>query len=97
MNEKIRILIADDHSLIRKGLRQVLETNANFEIFEAENGKEALEVIQNEKPEIAILDIEMPEMSGYDAAVKVKDEEIDTDLIFLTMYKDETMFFHDFF
>jgi len=92
MSRDIRILIADDHSLIRKGLKQVLEVNTDAEIFEAENGKKALEVIIKEKPEIAILDIEMPEMSGYDAAVKIKEQELSTHLIFLTMYKDETMF-----
>lgn len=92
MNKRTKILIADDHSLIRKGLRQVIEANTGFEIFEAENGKKALELIQQESPEIALLDIEMPEMSGYDVAVKANSEELSTHLVFLTMYKDETMF-----
>lgn len=87
-----KILIADDHSLIRNGLRQVIESKKQFKIFEAEDGTSALKIIQKNKPDIALLDIEMPELSGYDVAVEVKDQEIDTFLVFLTMYKDETMF-----
>lgn len=89
---KTRIVIADDHALIRKGLRQVLESQPDFEIMEAENGAEAIELIREELPDIAILDIEMPEMTGYEVAAKVENESIQVDLIFLTMFKDESIF-----
>ncbi|MBR9916964.1 response regulator transcription factor [bacterium] len=92
MNKKTKILLADDHSLIRNGLVQVLVSNSELEIIEAENGKQALSLIQSEKPEIAILDIEMPEMSGFEVAEKVKYQGLAIDLIFLTMLNDETMF-----
>ncbi len=85
-------MIADDHALIRKGLRQVLESQPDFEIMEAENGAEAIELIREELPDIAILDIEMPEMTGYEVAAKVENESIQVDLIFLTMFKDESIF-----
>lgn len=87
-----KIIIADDHSLIRKGLRQVIESNTHFEVIEADNGEQALEYIQNEKPMIAILDIEMPKMTGFDVAQKVQHQSISVDLIFLTMYKEESIF-----
>lgn len=87
-----KLLIADDHSLIRKGLKQVLEADSSFSIQEAENGKEALKIIREDNPEIAILDVEMPEMTGFEVAQKVHKESISIDLIFLTMYKDESMF-----
>lgn len=91
--EKVnKILIADDHSLIRKGLRQVLEAETPFTILEAENGKQALAIIRNDKPEIAILDIEMPEYTGFEVAQKVHKESTSIDIIFLTMFKDESMF-----
>lgn len=86
------LLIADDHSLIRKGLRQILETESDFSIQEAVNGQEALKIIREDTPEIAILDIEMPETTGFEVAQKVHKESISIDLIFLTMYKDESMF-----
>ncbi|MEP1151298.1 MAG: response regulator transcription factor [Balneola sp.] len=88
----IKLLIADDHGLIRKGLKQVLEAESDFDIKEAENGKQALEIIRTENPDMAILDIEMPELTGFEVAKKVHSESIPIDLIFLTMYKDETMF-----
>lgn len=88
----IKILIADDHGLIRKGLRQVLEAETEFEIIEAENGKKALQIIREENPEIAILDIEMPEITGFEVAKKIQNESIAIDVIFLTMFNDESMF-----
>ena len=92
MSNEIRIVIADDHSLIRKGLKQVIEFNTDFEVIEAENGEEALDYIQNEKPIIAILDIEMPIMTGFEVAQKVQQQSFSVDLIFLTMFKDESIF-----
>ncbi len=69
MNREIRILIADDHLLLRLGLRQIIEKNPNLKIIaEAEDGQEALALIQKEKPEIAILDIQMPQMDGFEVA-----------------------------
>lgn len=87
-----KILIADDHGLIRKGLRQVLESETEFEIIEAENGKKALQIIRDQNPEIAILDIEMPEITGFEVAKKIQHESIAIDVIFLTMFNDESMF-----
>jgi len=87
-----KIIIADDHSLIRKGLRQVIEDNTQFQVFEAENGEKALDLIVNEKPGIAILDIEMPKMTGFDVAQNLYQRSQAIDLIFLTMFKDEAIF-----
>lgn len=87
-----KIIIADDHSLIRKGLRQVIESSTEYEVIEAENGEQALKFIINEKPSIAILDIEMPIMTGFDVAEKVQYQALTVDLIFLTMFKDESIF-----
>lgn len=92
MGENISIVIADDHALIRKGLKQVLDLEPEFRAIEAVNGKEALTYIREMKPHIAVLDIEMPEMSGFDVAKQVKNEGLSVDIIFLTMFKDEVVF-----
>lgn len=92
MNNKVTILIVDDHALIRKGLKQVLETQPGLTLIEAVNGEEALKIIRMQKPDIAILDIEMPIYTGLEVAKKIQKEALSIDIIFLTMYNDESMF-----
>jgi DNA-binding NarL/FixJ family response regulator len=92
MEERISIVIADDHALIRKGLTQILDRNDRFTILEADNGEDALAIIREEQPQICILDIEMPTLTGFQIAQKVEREGIDVDIIFLTMHQDESLF-----
>jgi DNA-binding NarL/FixJ family response regulator len=92
MDDAISILIADDHSLVRTGLRQVLETQSTLSVTEAGDGEEAIRLIREKKPAIALLDIEMPKMTGFDVAQRVQDEGLSVSLVFLTMYKDEQVF-----
>jgi DNA-binding NarL/FixJ family response regulator len=92
MDNQISILIADDHALIRRGLIQILERDEKFCIQEANNGTQALNIIRDNPPHICILDIEMPNLTGFQIAEKVKREGIDTDIVFLTMHKDESLF-----
>lgn len=86
------ILIADDHELIRGGLRQVLHSVAEYEVIETCDGSDALRQIREKSPDVAILDIQMPGMSGYEVAQAVRNENLPVSIIFLTMHKDETMF-----
>lgn len=93
MNEPITIVIADDHPLMRKGLRQVLEADAGIAVLhDAEDGEDALQAIRRHKPAIAILDIEMPKLDGFGVAKKIIAEEISTSIIFLTMFREEMVF-----
>ncbi len=92
MDKLQTILIADDHALVRRGLRQVLELKRSFRVIEAENGEEALRVIRKEQPQIAVLDIEMPKMTGFDVALRVQNERLPVTLVFLTMFKEEHVF-----
>ncbi|MFA6541737.1 MAG: response regulator transcription factor [Bacteroidota bacterium] len=92
MDKLKKILIADDHSIVRRGLRQVLETDRNLEVIEAENGEEALRLIRELRPAMAILDVEMPKMTGFDVARRVNDESMSVAIVFLTMFNDEMMF-----
>lgn len=89
----LRILIADDHPLYRKGLRQALEESEAIHIVgEAGDGKTALRLIKKEKPDIAILDIDMPEMNGLRVARTVGEEKLFTAVVILTVYRQEDMF-----
>lgn len=91
MNKKLRIIIADDHPLFSQGVIQVLSTRKNLEVIgQAENGKAALELIRRELPDIAILDVQMPEMDGFEVAKIVRTEKLSTKIIFLTMFNQES-------
>jgi YesN/AraC family two-component response regulator len=72
-NEKIKILIADDHPIFRLGLREIIESEAMYEVVaEAENGEQALQLLQQSIAEIAILDINMPLLDGLAVARNLK-------------------------
>ncbi|MFU8862077.1 MAG: response regulator [Cyclonatronaceae bacterium] len=92
MSKHLNILIADDHSLIRNGLKQVLDQQGKYTIWEADNGIDALRLIREKEPDIAVLDIEMPGITGFEVAKTVYHEGLNLDIIFLTMYKDDSMF-----
>lgn len=90
MNEKIKIVLADDHPVLLQGLELILSTKPNIEICgTASNGTDALRLIKSFQPEIAVLDVQMPGLDGYEIAQRVFTENINTQIIFLTMYKEE--------
>lgn len=87
LSNKITIVIADDHPLIRKGLRQIIEAEEDLEILgEAGDGHRALTLIRACKPNIAIVDIAMPTLDGFDLVRAVRNENLPVAMIFLTMY-----------
>jgi DNA-binding NarL/FixJ family response regulator len=91
--EKLRIFIADDHPIMRGGLKFILHTEGDFEVAgEASDGEKALNMLIQNSFDAAILDVEMPKLSGLEAARKLMEEKIPIKIIFLTMYKDEDMF-----
>jgi DNA-binding NarL/FixJ family response regulator len=93
MKNKIRVLVVDDHPIFRKGLLLAVSTERSIEIVgEAENGQEALDLVEKLKPDIIILDIEMPVLNGLQVAETIIKRELTVDIIFLTMYKEEDMF-----
>jgi len=86
------IIIADDHPLLLKGLNDFLkEKNYNI-VGSAINGQEAYDLIVEKKPDIAILDIQMPLMSGLDVAEKCKINNIETKVVLITFHKEEMLF-----
>jgi DNA-binding NarL/FixJ family response regulator len=89
----IHILIADDHPIVRQGLRQVLEAEPSLKIVaEAEDGETALRMVKEIRPDIAILDVNMPKMGGFEVARIIGQKELAVEVIFLTIYSDEEMF-----
>ena len=93
MKDEINILIVDDHPIFRRGLRQVIETDAQLKVLdEAENGLSALGLIEDLKPTVVVADVNMPLMGGLELARKVKEKNLSAALVFLTMHRDEIMF-----
>jgi DNA-binding NarL/FixJ family response regulator len=85
----IKVAIADDHSLVRQGLRRYLDMADGIEVVgEASNGKELLDLVAKESPDIALIDIRMPEMDGLEAAREIRDNHGTVGVIMLTAYDD---------
>lgn len=88
--DKINIVLADDHILVRKGIKAMLESEPEIRVIgEAGNGTEALESARSLKPDILVLDIRMPEMTGLEAAARLKQYAPDTKAVILSMHDSE--------
>jgi DNA-binding NarL/FixJ family response regulator len=93
MKQEVRIVIADDHPLMRQGLRQIIEAESNLNVVgEARNGSEAVTIIEELKPHVAILDVDMPHLDGFQVARTLLANNSKTAIVFLTMHSDEAMF-----
>ena len=93
MNDEVKIVIADDHPIVRQGLRQMIEAEKRFTIVgEADDGEDALQLIETHKPDVAVLDIDMPRIGGFDVARELKRKKIAVGIIFLTMHSEEEIF-----
>jgi DNA-binding NarL/FixJ family response regulator len=93
MKTEIRLLIADDHPIVRQGMRQIIETDPALKIVaEVGDGTAALEQIRQTGVEIAILDMNMPQQDGLAVLREVRRAGLPTAVIFLTMHNDETSF-----
>ena len=91
MSGSVRILLADDHGIVRQGLRSVLGRDPTFEIVgEASNGREAVLLADSLNPNIVIIDIVMPELSGIDATAQIVKRNATVCVIVLSMHSDET-------
>lgn len=89
----IRIVVSDDHPIFRKGLQTVLAAVSGCEVVaEAENGTEALEKIREFEPDVAVLDVDMPERTGVEVVEELRKAKCRTEFIFLTMFKEKDLF-----
>lgn len=89
-----RILLADDHALVRRGVRMILDSEPDLTVIaEAADGAEAVELARADPPDLAILDIAMPRMTGLQAAREISRQQPGLRVLFLTMYDNEQYFF----
>ena len=93
MNKKIKVIIADDHPIFRKGILGILKDENSMEVIgEASNGKEALELIKKSLPDVVLLDVDMPELSGLETAKILHKEMPEIKTAILTMHKEKEYF-----
>ena len=88
--EPIRVLLADDHAVVRKGIREFLTEPGDIDVIaEASNGDEAIALLEKEKPDVAVLDIQMPKRSGIEVCRHVRAQHWPIGLLILTAYDDD--------
>ena len=86
----LRILLADDHTVVRKGLRLLLESHAGLEVVaEAADGREAVALAEQTAPDVAVMDVAMPILNGIEAALRISAKLPKTAIVFLCMHSDE--------
>ncbi|HWE49944.1 MAG TPA: response regulator transcription factor [Bryobacteraceae bacterium] len=90
MAPPIRVLIADDHVLVRRGLRSLLDRNGEFQVVaEADNGYDAIELATRHRPDVVLLDVAMPRLSGTDAAAGICEKVPTAKVVIISMHSDE--------
>lgn len=86
----VRILIADDHQLVREGIRRILEDEADFQVVgEAADGKQAIDLVEQSHPDVVLLDVAMPGLDGVEATRRLAKQQPETRVLVVTMYADE--------
>ena len=89
----VKVLIADDHHMFRQGFAKQINSDGSFEIVgQAGDGVEAFALIKKLKPDIAVLDINMPKLSGLEVVTKCEEEKLPVEFVILTMYKEKQYF-----
>jgi DNA-binding NarL/FixJ family response regulator len=88
----IRIMLADDHDVVRRGLRELLEEHEGWEVCgETANGRQAIEMVKNLRPNVAVVDLAMPELNGLEATRHIRKEAPETEVLIFTMHESEQL------
>jgi two-component system, NarL family, response regulator NreC len=88
-SKKIRVLLADDHAILRKGIRMLIDSHPDMEVVgEAKTGREAIDEARKLKPDVVVMDISMPELNGIEGTRQICEELTQTKVIGLSMHKD---------
>ncbi len=89
MNSKVRVLLADDHAVVRQGFRLILEAQTDIEVVgEAKTGREAVELAKKLQPTVVVMDVAMPELNGIEATRRIVEDLPRTRILALSMHKD---------
>ncbi|HVR78872.1 MAG TPA: response regulator transcription factor [Acidimicrobiia bacterium] len=92
--DPIRVVLADDHALVREGTRRILEANNNIVVVaEAADGEEAMEAVNRHEPDVAIIDIAMPKINGIETTRRIKQTHPQVGVLVLTMHDDDQFIF----
>ena len=90
MKDKTTVLLCDDHTLFREGIKAILRDDPSIEIIgEAENGREAVTMVQRSRPDVVLMDIAMPDLGGFEATSRILRENPKAKVLILTMYEEE--------
>lgn len=93
MSNEITVLIADDHPIFRKGLREIITAEPSLKLVaEMEDGERALQAIRTHSPQVAVLDVDMPQKDGITVARTIKEENLPVAVVLLTMHRNERFF-----
>lgn len=93
MPESVRVIIADDHPIVRKGLCLTIEEDPELKVVaEAADGESALALIDQHRPDIAVLDVDMPKLDGFAVARELRRRKLNTKTVFLTLHTDQDIF-----
>jgi DNA-binding NarL/FixJ family response regulator len=88
----LRILLADDHDIVRRGLKDLLEQHVGWQVCaEASNGREATELALQHRPHVAVIDLSMPELNGLEATRRIRQNLPDTEVLIFTMHESEEL------
>jgi len=93
-SEPMRVVIADDHGIVRSGVRMLLERQSDIQVIgEASDGAEARDMVIREKPDLAILDVKMPKLTGLQATREIREQVPEVSVLILSMYDDDRYLF----
>ena len=88
----LRILLADDHDIVRRGLKDLMEQHVGWQVCaEASNGREAVELALQHRPQVAVIDLSMPELNGLEATRRIRQALPDTEVLIFTMHESEEL------
>ena len=92
MSDKITVLLVDDHALVRRGFRRMLDDDQTLEVVgEASNGAEALKLCEKLRPQVVVMDCQMPELNGLEATKKILQSLPETAILMLSMHSEDTL------
>lgn len=95
MAEKLKVMLVDDHEVVRQGLKALIEAEDDLEVVgEASTGKEAIDLVRTYHPDVVVMDVRMPEVSGVEACREIRNQSADVQVIMLTSFSDDEALFN---